>query len=150
MKRRFPLETVLRVRRVREQVARAEVVRASASLNEATERVLRRQASLLERTLPSEAPIAAFLGAVAATRSMATEVAALAELARIRKQELAVVSMNWTEAEQAKRAIEEMADRHQVAIEHDFQRAAQLELDDLAQRPRQVAAWALDSDEVQP
>ena len=141
---------MLRVRQAREEVARAEAARASANLNTATERAVGREASLLDRTLPTGAPIAAFLGAVTATRSMATEVAALYELARIRREELALAQQNWTVTEQESSAVEQLAERHKVTVQHELQRAEQREMDELAQRPRRVTDWALESDVEQP
>lgn len=150
MKRRFPLQTVLRVRQAREEVAREEAARANANSAMATDRAVRREASLIERTLPADAPIAAFLGAVTATRSMATEVAALRELARVRQEELVAAQLNWIGAEQQRSAVERLAERHNVTIQDEFRRAEQREMDELAQRPRHIVDWAPKSDEVQP
>lgn len=150
MKRRFPLSSVLRVRQAREEVARAEAARANSHLYVATEKAAGREASLLERTLPANAPIAAFIGAVTATRSMATEVAGLYELARIRREELVLAQQNWTLAEQESSAVQQLAERHKVTVQHELQRAEQREMDELAQRPRRVIEWALESDVEQP
>lgn len=150
MKRRFPLHAVLRVRKAREEAARAEAARASGAFTNATDHAARREASLLERTLPTNAPIAAFLGAVSATRSMATEVAGLHELARLRQEELVAAQQDWVVTEQESSAVERLAERHQVTIQHELQRAEQREMDELAQRPRHVVDWALASDEEQP
>jgi len=150
MKRHFPLSSVLRVRQAREEVARAEAARASANLNIATDRAIGREASLLERTLPADSPIAAFLGAVTATRSMATEVAGLYELARIRQAELAQAQQKWTVTEQESSAVQQLAERHRLTVQHELQRAEQREMDELSQRPRRVTDWALESDVAQP
>jgi len=150
VKRRFPLSAVLRVREAREEAARAQAARANALLAAATDRAARREASLFERTLPTDAPIEAFLGAVTATRSIASEVAGLQELARQRQEDLVTAQQDWTNAEQAHSAVERLAERHQIMIQHEFYRAEQRELDELAQRPQQVSDWAPETDKEKP
>lgn len=150
MKRRFPLDVVLKVRQAREEAARAQAALASGNVVLASEKAARREASLLERTLPADAPIAAFIGAVTATRSMASEVAGLQEMVRLRQEDLAAAQADWTVAEQESSAVEQMAERHKVTVQHELQRAEQREMDELSQRPRSVLGWALESDEVMP
>jgi flagellar FliJ protein len=141
MKRRFPLAAVLRVRQALEESARAEVVRANLRVRQSEEQAIQREASLKDQKLPTETPITPFLGAVLATRSMATEVSALRELTRQRRQELAVAQGLWTAAEQAHSAVEKLAERHLLLVEHERARAEQRELDEVAQRGWRIADW---------
>ncbi|HUW78796.1 MAG TPA: hypothetical protein VMV52_08640 [Candidatus Nanopelagicaceae bacterium] len=141
MRRRFPLAAVLRVREAVEETTRAEVVRANGRVVQAAEQATQREATLKEQMLPTNGPITPFVGAVLAARSLATEVSVLQELTRSRREELRLAKERWVKAEQDQSAVEELADRHRLLVEHENHRAEQRELDDLAQRPWRVADW---------
>lgn len=143
MKRRFPLAAVLRIRQAKEEAARAEAAKANARVSEAADRAARREASLQEQTLPADAPIAAFLGSMTATRSIAMEVSALHQLTEERRSELAVAQESWTSAEQARGGVDSLAEKHVLSVQHELREAEQRELDELAQRPRRIADWDL-------
>ncbi len=132
MSRRFPLAGVLRVRRVQEDLARAEVARAQAAARKA-EREARARADLLEGyEIPEHAVALAFVAAASARTSLAMEASAARVVVGLAHDEVGVQLAQWQERAMRVDALESLEQRHRDDVRRADQAVEQHLADDLA------------------
>ena len=131
MSRRFPLATVLRVRRIQEDLAGAAAIRARLAVTAAEGDLCQRDARVEEavaRVVPQHA--AALTGLMASRLSLAGEAAA----ARRRVTDAEGVAGHrlgdWAQARAARRGVERLAERHHTRERAQAEREAQRALDE--------------------
>lgn len=129
--RRFPLDVVLRVREVRERLARGGMARAQIEELEAEERVDESRELLTQRHVPQVADPQTFIAAFTARQSMAAQVRALEDLRETRREATAVATNAWRETERDRAGIQKLADRHRDEVTAEDLASAQRALDDL-------------------
>lgn len=134
--RRFPLDVVLRVREVRERMARGGVARAQVEELTAEERVEAASDLLANRPAPIAADPQTFIAAFTARQSMAAQVMALQQLREIRREDTARATAEWHATEQDRAGVDQLAERHREAVVAQDLAAEQRELDDVASRRR--------------
>lgn len=133
-RRRFPLAAVLRVRRVQEDTARAQVIAAQQDRGAAEDDLLRREGVLDARraTVERHPNAAAFTAVLAARVALAAE----AGVARQRRAEadaqVGQAVSAWAEARARVRAVEQLEQRHTEALAEADARAEAAEADDLS------------------
>jgi flagellar protein FliJ len=132
MNRFFPLATVLRVRRIQEDAARAQVAEAHAAVRRASSDHARREALLAGRPAPGSAQAAHWLAAKAGNLAMAADAFAAKRAVIAREQDAAAARDEWTQAAMAHEGIERLADRHAQLVLREEQHAAQRAADDRA------------------
>lgn len=132
MKRRFRLASVLRVRRIQEEVARAEVVRANAEVHAAWTETERRQALLEARRGTVNGASSAFLGALTAGLARASDLSAARAAHQLAREHAATQAAAWTETAARVSALESLEERHRIAVQQADDAAAQRASDDRA------------------
>lgn len=132
MSARFALATVMRVRRLQEELARAEAAQAQLASHRARSEHARREARLAGRPDPGSAVAAQWL----ASRSAALALAADARAARAGADSSAGAAAaaldGWASAAAARKGVEHLADAHADALRRAQERAEQLAADDRA------------------
>jgi flagellar export protein FliJ len=145
VKRRFRLASVLRVRRVQEEVARADLVRANREVGTAWTDVERRRAYLEARQgALTSGTSAAFIGAVAAGLARAQDLSAARAAHELAQQAAADRAAAWSETAQRVKALESLEERHRAEVRAADEAAAQRASDDrsgaaVAARLREVS-----------
>jgi flagellar protein FliJ len=129
--RRFPLAAVLRVRRIQQDRAGAEVARARMAVEQARGELRSRDLRVDDAArMPVE--ISAVLPGVMASRlSLAAEAAAARASVGAAETVLHERLGDWAAARAARRGIERLAERHQEELRAQDARRAQSVLDDL-------------------
>jgi flagellar protein FliJ len=132
MTRRFPLAAVLRVRRIQEDLAGAEVARARVEVDAAHVRARSKELRVeaASRSVPQLS--AGFAGIMAARLSLAEEAAAARGDVQDAEQVVIDRLGAWGEARAARRGVERLAERHAEAMRADEDRSAQKASDDRA------------------
>lgn len=129
MKRRFPLATVLRVRTVQQDLARADVVRARGAVEEAHARVLWLDEQA--RTAQSTAgPASTWLFAASKGLVLAADASRARDDERVAEGVVDTAVATWSSARSARRGVERLAERHQDAVRAHDSRIEQRGLDD--------------------
>jgi len=132
--RRFPLDVVLRVREVRERMARGSMARAHIEELEAQQTLDAARELLGGHHVPQVADPHAFIAAFTARQSMASQVRALEDLREVRRDATAVATEQWKSTEQDRAGIQKLADRHRDDVRTDELAGEQRNLDDLRSR----------------
>ncbi len=129
---RFRLESVLRVRRAEEELARQELARANARLRAAMEihRVEAQRYGEL-RTLSGELDSVAFMSERAYAELAAATVEAARQVMDAAAAEAAARYVSWTEAARLVAALERLDDRRRAEHRIEEQRAEVAESDDM-------------------
>jgi flagellar FliJ protein len=131
VKRGFRLASVLRVRRVQEEVARAEVLKANRGVGEAWTDVERRAAYLEARQGPiTSGDSAAFIGALTAGIARAQDLSAARAAHQLAQQAAAERAAAWSETAQRVKALESLEERHRAEVRAADEAAAQRASDD--------------------
>jgi flagellar protein FliJ len=127
---------VLRVREVRERMARGGVARAQVEELDAQERLDATAELLANKPNPSAVDPQAFIAAFTARQSMAAQVRALQQLHEVRRLATVHATAAWRRTEQDRAGVDKLAVRHHEALVAQDLSAEQLELDDVASRRR--------------
>lgn len=127
---KFPLATVLRVRRIQKDVAQAHAVAAQAEVRRAVSEHARREAALAGRPEPGTASAAQWLAARAALLSMAGDVVTARQVAAAREVDAAGARELLTDATMAHKGIEELAERHAETVRREREAVEQRASDD--------------------
>ena len=127
---KFPLATVLRVRRIQKDVAQASAAAAHAEVNRAVSEHARREAALAGRPEPGTAESAQWLAARAAALAMAGDVVMARQVTAARELDAADARDRLHLAAMAHKGIEELAGRHAEQARHDREAAEQRAADD--------------------
>lgn len=140
MSRRFPLAAVLRVRRLQQDLAGAEVARAQAAATLAAAALDRCEARLDAPARPAAlalrsdaagvVPAGVWAGLQASRLSLASEAAAARVTVGAAHAATAVRLQAWGAARADRRGVERLADRHAEALRAEEDRAAQRVLDE--------------------
>ncbi|HEV7823457.1 MAG TPA: flagellar export protein FliJ [Mycobacteriales bacterium] len=132
MKRGFRLASVLRVRRVQEEVARAEVAKANRTVGEAWTDVERRAAYLDSRRHRgfTTGTSAAFIGSLTAGIARAQDLSAARAAHQLAQQSAAERAAAWSETAQRVKALESLEERHRTEVRAADEAAAQRASDD--------------------
>ena len=113
-KKRFRLATVLRARQAKEDALRGEVLAARAALREAELMVERRGEVLRGRHLPESTLARAYVAAISARQALAGELFAAQRVVAAAQEAVAEKLHDYTEASQARRAVEKLEERHKA------------------------------------
>lgn len=131
--RRFPLSVVLRVRRIEEDIARAEVRRRQAARAAAEADLHRREAELDRRGPALEPGVAASIAAGAAANLALAAAAGAARARRAQAQsEVDLAVAGWTTRRGRVHSLEELEQRHRQALAVADAQAEAAEVDDLS------------------
>jgi flagellar protein FliJ len=129
---RFRLSSVLRVRRLQEQVAASE-----ASMRHDAEQQARRMAAVLDdrigrAAMPARSGSVEFFASVHARLALASDVAAAWAHAEVAAAETAEARERWALTRQARRGVERLEARHLLAERRESQRLEQSAVDEIA------------------
>lgn len=127
---KFPLATVLRVRRIQKDVAQAKAAVAHAEVHRAVSEHARREAALAGRPEPGSARSAQWLATRAAALAMASDVVTARHVAAGRELEAAEARDRLGEASSAHKGIEGLAERHAEQVRRERDAAEQRASDD--------------------
>jgi flagellar export protein FliJ len=130
------LATVLRVRRIQQDAARADVGRAQAALGRATEEVDRRRAQLAASTAPVGGSAPAYLAAVTGRLALAADAAAARSYLDEARASLAERVDAWADTARRVRPLERLEEAHAESLRAAELRRGQALGDELA-----AAAW---------
>ena len=129
---RFMLGTVLKVRKLREDLAKAEAAAAQASSHRAATDHARREAALAGRPAPGTAEAAQWLAARAALMTLASDVACARELAAARHADAAAAMSRFAGARREREGVEDLAQRQREVELREREAVEQREADDRA------------------
>ena len=129
---RFMLGTVLKVRKLREDLAKAEAAAAQASSYRAATDFARREAALAGRPEPGTGRSSQWLAGRAALMTLASDVACARELAAAREGEAAAALSRFVGARREREGVEDLAERQMEAELREREAAEQREADDRA------------------
>ena len=135
-KRRFRLESVLRVARLREKQSEKSVAERARDEQRAEAEVMERTAVLEVAATPAGATGDEFLAKQTITELRAGAVTSANEARRRAADQLAAARDQWLQAARHRRTLEELEDRHHAAHAMVAAQAAQRSLDDMARRRR--------------
>jgi flagellar protein FliJ len=131
VKRRFRLASVLRVRRLQEEAARADLVLANREVGTAWTDVERRTAYLEARQGElTSGTSAAFIGAVTAGLARAQDLSAARAAHVLAQQAAAERAAAWSETAQRVKALESLEERHRAEVRAADEAAEQRAADD--------------------
>ncbi|GAA3398831.1 cell envelope biogenesis protein TolA [Cryptosporangium minutisporangium] len=111
-KKRFRLATVLRARQAKEDAVRGEVLAARAALREAELAAERSGEVLRGRHLPDAALARTYIAAISARQALASELFAANRVTAAAQEAVAEKLREYTDASQARRAVEKLKERH--------------------------------------
>jgi flagellar export protein FliJ len=133
VKRQFRLASVLRVRRIQEDVARADLTRANRAVGDAWTDVERREAYLDVRSGQLEnGTSAAFIGALTAGIARASDLSSARAAHELAKRAAAERAAAWSESAARVKALESLEERHRTELRTADEAAAQRASDDRA------------------
>lgn len=137
MNRSFRLAGLLRLRALQEEQAAATLALANADAKRAGEHHQETRNVMAGTLFPDHGDENQWRAAVADRAAMASLVgdAAIAVQVATRRSELAAA--DWTEARTSVATLDKLADRHDVAVKAEDERAEQLVLDEAASRRHQ-------------
>ncbi|NHC47098.1 hypothetical protein [Motilibacter aurantiacus] len=135
MKRRSPLATLLRVRRLQEDVAKAEVARARIEAALADDVAAARESDLA-RSRPADGDSRAFVASLVASRALAVEAALMRRAAQEAHHGVELRLADWSSAAGRSEGVERVVTRHHEEYVAEAMAAEQAERDDLT-----GAAW---------
>jgi flagellar FliJ protein len=131
VKRGFRLASVLRVRRVQEEVARADVALSNREVGRAWTDVERRAAYLEARRGEfATGTSAAFIGSLTAGIARAQDLSAARAAHQLAQQTAADRAAAWSETAQRVKALESLEERHKAEVRAADEAAAQRASDD--------------------
>ncbi len=136
MSRSSVLVTLLRVRRVQEDVARAAVAAAHADAVRAREALAVRERAIDARRLPEGANGTAYVAAMAAARSLALNASAARAVSAARDQTVRRAVAHWAEMTARADGVAEGVAQERAAADAEVERLEQAERDDAS-----TAAW---------
>lgn len=132
MNRRFPLAGVLRVRRVQEDLARAEVAQAQAKARVAERDADAAAGRLAGSELPERSVALAFVAASTARTSLAMEASAARITVTLAHDEVGVQLAEWRERAMRVDGLETLEQRHHAEVQRADLAAEQHVADDLS------------------
>jgi flagellar FliJ protein len=132
LSRLFPLATVLRVRRIQEDAAKAAVAAANSAVRRASSDYARREAIVSGRPTPGSAESSLWLAATAANLAMASDAFAARRIVEAREGDATDARHHWSQAAMAHEGVERLAEMHQEQVRREQEAAAQRAADDRA------------------
>ena len=132
MSARFMLGAVLKVRKLREDMAKAEAAERQAASYRAASEHARREAALAGRPEPGTAESAMWLAARAGLLGMAGDIANARELAALRSSEAVDAMHRFAGAKREREGVEDLVQRQIEAEIKERDAAEQREADDRA------------------
>jgi flagellar biosynthesis chaperone FliJ len=136
MKRVFPLDGLLRLRRMQEEEAAANVQLARARVAETHERERLTRAALGSEAVDTMASTSALHAIAAARASSRTMLSELSALTRERAEEAERAGAVHARTKADAGALEKLAERHAFLLSADDRKKEQIVLDELASRMR--------------
>lgn len=136
MSRSSVLVTLLRVRRVQEDVARAAVAAAHADAVRARDELAVRERAIDARRLPDGATGTAYVAAMAATRSLAASASAARAVSSARDSTVRQAVAHWAEMTARADGVAEGVAQERAADAAEAERVEQAQRDDAS-----TAAW---------
>lgn len=132
MSTRFLLAGVLKVRKLREDIAKAEAAAAQAASYRAATDYARRQAALAGRPIPGTAEASIWLATRAGLMGLASDAAAARELAAAREVDASAALAHFAVARREREGVEDLVQRQLEAERREREAAEQREADDRA------------------
>jgi flagellar biosynthesis chaperone FliJ len=126
------LGAVLKVRKLREDMAKAEAAEAQAAMYRAASEHARREAELAGRPAPGSEEAAHWLATRAVVMSMAGDVATMRELRELRRVEAGAALERFATAKREHEGVEDLVARQMEAERREREAAEQREADDRA------------------
>jgi flagellar protein FliJ len=142
LSRLFPLATVLRVRRIQEDAAKAKVAEAQSAVRRAASDFARREALVGGRPAPGSAESSLWLAATAANLAMAADAFAARRIVLARQGDAADARDQWSQAAMAHEGVERLAEIHAAQVRREQEGAAQRAADDRAGADHHVRSQA--------
>lgn len=139
MSAKFLLGAVLKVRKLREDLAKAEAAAAQASSYRAATDYARRQAALAGRPTPGTAEASQWLAIRAGQMGLASDVALAREVAAARRTDAGDALNRFVSARREREGVEDLAERHFLQQQRELDAAEQRESDDRAAARRFAA-----------
>lgn len=136
MSRASTLVTLLRVRRVQEDVAKAAVISAHAAAAHARQQLDIRETVLDNHRLPDGATGTAYVAAMAAARALAADASAARVIRNNRDDIVRSAVSHWAEATTRADAVDDAVSEEKDAEQAEAERREQVERDDSSS-----AAW---------
>ena len=140
MSAKFLLGAVLKVRKLREDIAKAEAASAQAASYRAATDYARRQAALAGRPTPGTAEASQWLAVRAGSMALASDAALAREVAAARQADAAAAMGQFASARREREGVEDLAERHFQQQQRELDAAEQRESDDRAAARRFAAA----------
>ncbi len=134
MTRRFRLSSLIRVRQIQEDAAKAAIARARGDLAQATDDVLSREGALHKHAPPQDRPARAYVAALAARHTMAGDLAASIQLAAGAERVVDARLDDWSTTSVNRRAVDKLATRFEAQQRKLEEAASQRVLDEHAGR----------------
>jgi flagellar FliJ protein len=134
VKAKFKLASILRVRRVQEDVALAELAKARRERKRAEAQTDARRGPLGAHHPPERSTATALVAAMASGLSMAANLSAAKAVQADAEADADTAARSWSGAAGRVRALESLAERHRAAAHTALWQAEQRELDDMAIR----------------
>jgi len=128
----FSLAAVLRIRRIQEEIAAAEVATSRAGTWRAFSEHARREALLDGRPAPGSEESSRWLASVAGNLALAADAHAARLALLAAEDETAAAVDSWSRAATAVKGIEHLADRHDEEVRREQARSEQRVADDRA------------------
>jgi flagellar export protein FliJ len=132
MSARILLAGVLKVRKIREDMAKAEAAAAQAASYRAATDYARREAVLAGRPVPGTAEASSWLAIRAGLMGLASDAAAARELAEVRRAEATAAMARFAGARREREGVEDLTQRQLEAERREQEAAEQREADDRA------------------
>jgi flagellar export protein FliJ len=132
LSRLFPLATVLRVRRIQEDAAKAKVAEAQTAVRRAASDFARREALVAGRPTPGSAQSSQWLAATAANLAMAADAFAARRIVMAREDDATDARHDWSKAAMAHEGVERLAEMHAEQVRREQEATAQRAADDRA------------------
>jgi hypothetical protein len=130
MSARIILGAVLKVRKMREDMAKAEAAEAQAASYRAATEHSRREAALTGRPVPGSAEASTWLASRAGLLALAGDVATARELAALRQSDAANAMSRFAGARREREGVEDLVQRQIEAELKEREAAEQREADD--------------------
>lgn len=129
---RFRLRSVLRVRRIQEQLAVSEVLRRQGTEERARDRARVLDERIGRAAMPARSGSHEFFASVHARLALASDVAAAQARAELAMADTQVARTAWSVTRQARRGVERLEERHVLAERTAAERAEQAAIDEIA------------------
>lgn len=134
MNRRFPLEVVMRVREIRERLARQELTQARSTHDLARRQRDAQWQELGLHHLPASSDPRTFTAAFLARQSLAAQVQALQVMTEARAADVQHAQAEWASREQQRAGVDRLRERHVREVAAGDAAKEQAQLDEVGLR----------------